>query len=129
MSESEQVKSKTGVIEWRDLTVKNAEKIKDFYCSVVGWEASAVSMGEYDDFNINLPGTSDAVAGICHARGGNSTLPAQWLMYVRVEDVQKSADQCKALGGTVMDGPRIMGAIQFCVIRDPEGAVLALISD
>jgi len=129
MSDNEVSKVNIGAIEWRDLTVKNAESVKDFYCSVVGWESTAASMGEYDDYNINLPNTTDTIAGICHARGSNSSLPAQWLMYVRVKDVQESAERCRDLGGTVMDGPRILGSIQFCVIRDPEGAVLALISD
>jgi hypothetical protein len=35
--------------------------------------------------------------------------------------------RCVALGGQVLDGPRPMGSKQFCVIRDPAGAVAALI--
>ncbi|MGI9294895.1 MAG: VOC family protein [Pseudomonadales bacterium] len=128
MSQSVESKAKVGAIEWCDLTVTNAENVKDFYCSVVGWDSSAASMGEYDDFNINLPNTTDTIAGICHARGSNSNLPAQWLMYVRVKDVAESAARCNALGGKVLDGPRAMGSSQFCVVQDPEGAVLALMS-
>lgn len=129
MSDTEESKAKLGVIEWCDLTVTNAENVKDFYCSVVGWDSCAASMGAYDDFNINLPNSNDTIAGICHARGSNSKLPAQWLMYVRVNDVAESAGKCEALGGAVLDGPRAMGSSQFCVIQDPEGAVLALMSD
>jgi len=128
MSDSKNSDAKIGVIEWCDLTVGNAENVKDFYSNVVGWESSSVSMGEYDDFNINLPKTGDTIAGICHARGSNSKLPAQWLMYVRVEDVTVSAQKCRELGGDILDGPRKMGADNFCVIQDPEGAVLALVS-
>ena len=128
MSEGESATPKIGAIEWCDLTVTNAEKVKDFYCGVVGWESSPASMGDYDDYNINLPQTSDTIAGVCHARGSNAKLPAQWLMYVRVESVVESAVRCQALGGKVLDGPRAMGASQFCVIQDPEGAVLALVS-
>jgi len=117
-----------GGIEWCDLTVDDAENVKDFYCRVVGWSSSTASMGEYDDFSINLPKSGDTVAGICHARGDNSDMPAQWLMYVRVRNVTDSAEKCKALGGTVLDGPRAMGSSQVCVIQDPEGAVLALVS-
>ena len=118
-----------GAIEWCDLTVMDAGNVRDFYCSVVGWRSSGVSMGEYDDFNISLPNSGDTVAGICHARGCNSNMPAQWLMYVRVKDVTESAEKCKELGVAVLDGPRAMGSSQFCVIQDPEGAVLALVSD
>ena len=129
MTENTDSKAKVGAIEWHDLTVTDAENVRDFYCSVVGWESSAVSMGEYDDFSINLPGTGETVAGVCHARGSNKNLPAQWLMYVRVVDASESAETCKKLGGEVIDGPRKMGSGSFCVIRDPAGAVLALISD
>jgi uncharacterized protein len=83
----------------------------------------------YSDFNINLPGTQNTVAGVCHARGGNANLPSQWLIYVRVESVVESASQCKKLGGKVLDGPRRMGGSHFCVIQDPAGAVMALLSD
>jgi uncharacterized protein len=120
---------KMGAIEWCDLTVENAEQVKNFYCKVVGWESTPVSMGDYNDFNINLPGTENTVAGVCHARGSNSSLSAQWLMYVRVESVAESAENCQKLSGKVLDGPRSMGSSQFCVIQDPEGAVLALMSE
>jgi predicted enzyme related to lactoylglutathione lyase len=67
------------------------------------------------------------VAGVCHARGANANLPAQWLVYVQVEDVEASARRAAELGGAVVDGPRGMGSLRFCVIRDPAGAVLALV--
>ena len=122
-------KSKIGVIEWRDLTVDNAEQVKDFYSKVVGWDTSALSMGDYDDYCVNLPGTDETIAGICHARGGNTKIPAQWLMYVRVASFEDSVKQCIDLGGTVIDGPRKQFGGDFCVIQDPAGAILALLSD
>jgi predicted enzyme related to lactoylglutathione lyase len=48
---------------------------------------------------------------------------------VRVASVQESADTCERLGGEVLDGPRRMGGSNFCVIKDPEGAVMALLSN
>ena len=117
----------TGKIEWRDLTVADAEHIADFYSHVVGWQAQPVSMGDYNDFNmVNADG--ETVAGVCHARGGNTGLPSQWLMYVRVDSVKDSITQCLQLGGKVLHGPRDMCGEQFTVIQDPQGAVLALMS-
>ena len=129
MSEGDESKSSVGVIEWCDLTVDDAIGVSDFYCDVVGWNKTAMSMGDYDDYEINLPATGATVAGICHARGSNANLPAQWLMYVRVEDVERSAARCAELGGEILDGPREMAGSNFCVIRDPAGAVLALMSN
>lgn len=126
---TEEKQAKAGSIEWFDLTVENAEQVRDFYTEVVGWHSDPVSMGDYNDFNMNLPDTQDTVAGICHARGSNSGLPAQWLMYVRVASVAASAASCQQLGGKVLHGPRSMGGSQFCVVQDPAGAVMALVSD
>jgi predicted enzyme related to lactoylglutathione lyase len=120
---------KVGTIAWRDLTVENAEALKDFYVEVVGFEASPQDMGGYDDYNMVAPGSGEAIAGICHARGPNANLPPQWLVYFAVDDVDAAAARCIAQGGAVIDGPRQMGSYRFCVIRDPAGAVAALISE
>ncbi len=118
-----------GRIEWLDLTVGDAERVKNFYANVVGWKSEDVDMGSYSDFNMNLPESGDTVAGVCHARGSNANLPSQWLVYVRVADVKTSAEECEKRGGKILDGPRRMGGSNFCVIEDPAGACLALISD
>jgi predicted enzyme related to lactoylglutathione lyase len=116
-----------GTIVWTDLTVDDADEIREFYTRVVGWGSAPVDMGGYDDFNMSQPATGDAVAGICHARGTNADLPAQWLVYVTVEDVDASAARCEELGGSLLVRPRGMGEHgRFCVIRDPAGAVAAL---
>jgi predicted enzyme related to lactoylglutathione lyase len=121
-------KNQAGKIVWHDLTVTNTEQIRDFYSKVIGWKATEHDMGEYNDYDIRLPESDDVVAGICHARGTNANLPPQWLIYVTVEDVNKSTELCKENGGIVVDGPRKMGEYNFCVIQDPAGAVIALIS-
>ena len=125
----EEVPTNIGKIEWLDLTVEEASRAKDFYCSVVGWSSSEQDMGSYSDYNVNLPGTTNTVAGICHARGASVNLPAQWLMYVRVADVSQSIERCEKLGGKLVDGPKRLGNQRFCVIEDPAGAVLGLLSN
>lgn len=116
-----------GTIGWTDLTVDNAEEIRNFYSEVVGWKVLPVDMGGYNDFTMTPPESGEAVAGVCHARGVNTGLPAQWIMYVTVEDIEASARRCEDLGGRILTGPT--GAPRqerTCVIRDPAGAVLAL---
>ena len=128
-SQEQEKPNNIGKIEWLDLTVDDASRVKDFYCSVVGWSSTEQDMGTYSDYNINLPGTVNTIAGICHAKGANANMPAQWLAYVRVAKVADSAEKCEKSGGKVLDGPRRMGGMQFCVIQDPAGAVLALLSE
>jgi len=118
-----------GRIEWMDLNVVEASQIKDFYCAVVGWSSSEVDMGSYSDFNINLPGTHSTVAGICHERGSHANLPSQWLIYVRVANIKESIAKCEKLGGKLLNGPQRIAGSNFCVIQDPAGAILALMSE
>ncbi len=122
--------NKTGKIFWQDLTVENAEQVKDFYCAVVGWMFENVSMGDYNDFNIlNPKDNNEVVAGICHKRGGIKNLPSQWLNYVMVDDMEASLEKCRTLGGSIIDGPKAMGKSMFAVIQDPAGAYLALMTE
>jgi predicted enzyme related to lactoylglutathione lyase len=121
-------KNETGKIVWQDLTVSNADEIKYFYSKVIGWRFSPHNMGEYNDYEMKIPETDVTAAGICHARGSNAKLPPQWLIYVAVDDVTKCIELCIENGGKVVDGPRKMGKSDFCVIQDPAGAVIALIS-
>ena len=116
-----------GSISWADLTVAAAAEVRDFYRSVVGWDPGEVEMGGYTDYCMNLPGSGEPIAGICHARGANTNLPPQWLVYINVGDLDQSMVRCVEGGGTVIAGPRSMGKQgRFCVIRDPAGAVAAL---
>ena len=115
-----------GKIGWFDLTVEDAPAIRDFYSKVVGWKAEDVSMGDYSDFNMTMPGSADPAAGICHAKGDNAGLPSQWLIYITVADIDESAEACRENGGKVIVGPKSMGDAKLCVIEDPSGSVAAL---
>lgn len=123
---SDNKESKIGAIGWRDLTVENAEEVRDFYQAVVGWNTKAVSMGDYEDYYMTSPKTGDPIAGVCHARGVNADLPPQWLLYIIVADLDQSISKCNELGGEVIAGPKSMGDARYCVIRDPAGAVCGL---
>ena len=117
-----------GAIAWIDLTVAAARDVRDFYQDVVGWTAGDVEMGGYSDFTMHPPGGGDPVAGVCHARGPNADLPAHWLIYITVADLDHSVARCRARGGAILAGPKGMGSAgRYAVIRDPAGAVAALI--
>ncbi len=124
---SSKEKPEVGTITWFDLTVPDAENLKDFYSKVVGWKSEPVSMGDYNDFNMNSPESGKTNAGICHKRGTNAQLPSQWLIYITVQSVNESAKICEENGGKVLVAPKEMGGYgSYCVIEDPAGAVCAL---
>ncbi len=115
-----------GSIGWVDLTVADAKGVRDFYAAVTGWTTAEVPMGTYNDYCMSEAGGT-AVAGVCHARGANADLPAQWLIYIVVADLDASLAVCREQGGALVAGPRSMGpSARFAVIRDPAGALAAL---
>jgi len=120
-------KPPAGTVSWTDLTVADAEGIRDFYAEVVGWISDPVDMGEYSDFNMIVPGTQEAAAGICHARGVNADLPPAWMIYLVVDDLNASLTAVEEKGGEILLGPKQMGpGSAYAIIQDPAGAVAAL---
>ncbi len=120
-------KQEAGRVAWIDLTVPNAEKIKNFYSKVAGWKVQPLSMGNYEDYVMLSPKTKKSISGICHKRGGNADFPSQWLIYIVVTNLTKSLNSCKKLGGKILIKPKKYGdAGRYCVIQDPAGAVCAL---
>lgn len=110
-----------GRIMWQDLTVPNAEEVRDFYSAVVGWTHVDLE-GDYS----MIARDGEAAAGICHARGVNANLPPQWLVYIVVPDVDAAVAECERRNGKLIDGPRPAGQGRIAVIQDPAGAACAL---
>jgi predicted enzyme related to lactoylglutathione lyase len=113
---------KTGMFVHLDLTVPDAPGMRDFYAAVIGWKPEPLQ-GDW----IMLAPDGTPVTGICHARGENADLPPQWLAYIAVDDLDASLAAARERGGEVVAGPKGEGESSYAVIRDPEGAVLALI--
>jgi len=115
----------SGRIGWHDLTVGNADEVRDFYRDVVGWTHEPLDMGGYADY-VMKDSEGNGVAGVCHARGANAAIPPQWLIYFMVADIDASVAAVTARGGELVTPVRKAGNGRFCVIRDPAGAVAAL---
>ena len=117
--------TQVGKIGWIDMTVDDADRVRDFYKAVVGWGSESVGMGDYSDYSMTMPANNEAVSGICHARGSNADLPSGWLIYIVVEDVEASAAACTENGGEIISPIKGLAGGRFCVIRDPAGSTAA----
>lgn len=120
----------TGAIISTDLTIDNTEQVLDFYKQVIGWDSEALDMqddqGQYVDYVVK-DDAGNWVGGICHKRGMNQDLPPVWLVYIQVTDIEASLQQCVTLGGKVLKKSRLDdGSVQYAVIQDPAGAILAI---
>ena len=119
-----------GAINWIDLTVPDAERVRDFYEQVVGWKVKSVGMGSYQDYAMTSESGGRSVAGICHARGMNEGIPPVWLIYITVANLDDSMNRATELGGRVLRAPVNIGTnARFAIIQDPAGAVCALFED
>ena len=122
--------ARAGKIAWLDLTVPNASAMRDFYEQVVGWSVEEFAMedgGErYADFNM-LGADGQPAAGVCHARGVNQDLPAVWMIYLPVGDLEESLRRVQEEGGSVLKEMRAAdGTLSCAMIKDPVGVSLGL---
>src|ERR1035441_2773348 len=109
-----------GQIGWIDLTVPDADGLRDFYQAVTGWTHSPVKMGDYHDFCMHPPGDAQPGAGICHAQGENVGLPPVWPIYITVDDLDLGIRRCQELGGTLLRPATSMGASgRVCALYEP----------
>lgn len=122
-----EIKKKAGTLIGFDLTVPDADKVSQFYHEVVGWEIGVQKMGDYEDYFMKDPETGEIMAGVCHAKGVNKTLPPVWLLYIQVEDLDESLASCEKLGGQIIGEKRSCGTMgEFVLIQDPAGAYVML---
>ncbi|MCP4572888.1 MAG: VOC family protein [bacterium] len=124
-------KGEPGVFCWNECVTTDPAAAQTFYEGLFGWRTETADMeigGCALTYRLLLRGDGHF--------GGILELPAEakehgacphWLNYVNVPDVDASLEQATGLGATVVCPPTdIPQAGRFCVIRDPQGAVLAL---
>jgi predicted enzyme related to lactoylglutathione lyase len=69
------------------------------------------------------------VAGLMPMPPGTEEMPPTWGIYLTVDNVEETAEKVKSLGGKVLVEPMDIPDVgRFCVIQDPQGAMLSIIS-
>ncbi len=112
---------------WNELATTDAEAAKKFYSALLGWQFKEGSLGEAKYSEIQVGGES--VGGIYQMGPEFGGAPPHWMAYVAVEDVDAKAKQVEELGGKVCVPPTdIPNTGRFCVINDPTGATISLIT-
>lgn len=105
---------------WNELATTDVAGAKKFYGSLLGWKTKEFSK-DYTQFTIG----EDMAGGLlqCQKPG----VPAHWVPYVMVEDVDATAKNATKLGGSVLveafDVPTVG---RIAVLRDPQGAVIGV---
>jgi len=115
-----------GKFVWHQLMTRDVSGAKDFYSRLVGWKT--------------LPWPLDPAYTVCHADAGPvagimeipsdlpSEVPSHWLQYIGTRDVDSTAQAAVRAGGSIVKAPSDMqGAGRYAVLKDPQGAVFAII--
>lgn len=112
-------------LTWNELGTRDVEKAKAFYSAVFGWTPGGDE--RYVQWELN----GKTIGGCLDlgTMGVPAEVPANWLSYFAVGNVDESAERVKELGGTVNMPPSdIPNMGRFAVVADPQGAVFAIFS-
>lgn len=115
-----------GAFSWNELMTTDIDGAKTFYSALFDWQLEEMQ-GEMPYTMATVNGQQ--VSGMMQNPPEAGGMPAMWGGYVTVDDVDASARQAESLGGKVlMDSRDIPNVGRFCIISDPQGAMLSLIT-
>ena len=133
---SEQRMPANGSFCWYELATTDLDAAQSFYKSLLGWQIKEGSAPESSEGSEKPPMIYNEIVVDGRPVGGLfkmgpefGQIPSHWMAYVAVEDVDAKARQVWELGGKVCVPPTdIPNVGRFCVINDPTGATIALIT-
>jgi uncharacterized protein len=140
---AEQTMPAHGSFCWQELATTDLDAAQTFYKTLLGWEikeGTAPGGGmQYNEIVVagqHVGGMyrmgAECEGGDAAAAEGGSPMPPMpphWKSYVAVDDVDAAAARACELGGKVFAPPMdIPGVGRLCVINDPTGATLSLIT-
>lgn len=119
---------KHGEFCWNELGTTNLESGKSFYSELLGWqfkESDAAGM-VYNEISID---GEKRFGGMYQMGKEFGDAPSHWIAYIAVDNVDAAAEKVVELGGSVCVPPTdIPNTGRFCVINDPTGATISLIT-
>jgi uncharacterized protein len=125
---SEMTKPKTGEVSWNELVTTNTQAAGSFYGKLFGWqtapfEGSAPGARPYTLFKIDPD--SMGVGGMLQTP--DPKMPAQWVPYVVVDNVDTALAKAVKLGAkSCLPATSIPDVGRIAVIQDPQGATIGL---
>ncbi|MDD5578006.1 MAG: VOC family protein [Methylobacter sp.] len=116
-----------GAFSWCELMTTDVDSAKVFYSKLFGWEAEDMVLPEMTYTVVKAGG--EGIGGIMSIPKEAEGMPPKWGAYVTVDDVDATAKTAEQLGATLCLPPRDIPDVgRFCVIQDPQGAVICAIT-
>jgi len=116
-----------GAFSWNELMTTDVGAAKTFYGKLFGWELEDMQISDMGYTMARADG--EEVAGMMGMPPEAGKMPPTWGAYITVTDVDASAKEAEALGGKIVLAARDIPTVgRFCVICDPQGAAVSLIT-
>jgi predicted enzyme related to lactoylglutathione lyase len=111
---------------WTELMTPDPKKSTPFYTGLFGWTTETMAMGGYD-YTIWKRG-KDSAGGMMQITPEMGKMPAHWIPYFGVTDVDAIVKKAKDLGGKIMLEPKdIPGVGRMAIVTDPTGAHFSIL--
>ena len=118
---------KHGAFGWAELMTTDPKAATAFYSELFGWKTEESPMAGIPYTVIHVDGRP--VGGIMPMPPDCGAMTPAWGVYVTVDDVDAVAAQVESLGGKLLRPPEDIPEVgRFCVLQDPQGAVICAIS-
>lgn len=120
------VVNEPGAMCWNEVATRSAERARQFYPRVFGWEPRDSGTGGTPYTEWLLEGRT--VGGMMEmTEQFPPDLPPHWMVYFAVDDCDTTVAKVEDLGGTVPMRPMDIPQGRFAVLGDPQGAVFSVI--
>jgi predicted enzyme related to lactoylglutathione lyase len=119
-----------GSFTWAELATSDPKAARSFYGPLFGWTFADSPMGPGPEdvyTRLQLSGKDVGALYKLMKDQAEQGVPPNWMCYVTVVSADEAARKAASLGATVLAGPfDVQDSGRMAVIRDPEGAVLAV---
>jgi len=117
-----------GAFSWCELMTTDVDAAKRFYSNLFGWTLEDMNMTGQMTYTVVKAG-GQGIGGIMKTPPQAGNMPPCWGTYVTVDDVDAIAQKAVTLGGKICVPPQDIPTVgRFCVIQDPQGAMISAIT-
>jgi predicted enzyme related to lactoylglutathione lyase len=115
-----------GRFVWHELMTRDVPSARKFYSKLTGWKPQAWPLDPTYTVNHSEHGPQSGFFAI--PADMPAEMPAHWVTYIGTRDVDGTVAAAVRAGGSILKGPDdIKGAGRYAVLKDPHGAVFAIL--
>lgn len=114
-----------GRFTWFECYSGDVERSRVFYSELFGWTIEPIEMGDGWTYEL-IKSVQTGIGGLMPLMPEQGPHPF-WLSYLSVSNVDETAARVASSGGAILrDGVDIPDVGRIAIVRDPQGAILAL---